>query len=214
MDSSVPIPSLAGKEEMVLLEACRGVQRNCSNVLIETQVWEAAIGNWLSSKEISNKLRRRIKGNRVLRHQMVRIAVSGCPNGCTRPYVADIGLVGTIRPDANSELCTQCGACSEACPDGAITVDGTHAVFDRTKCMGCTKCRNVCSEKGIYLSDPSVVIYLGGKLGRHPRFGKKAFVARSPDEAIGFLDRLFDDYLNNGLPDERLPDFCDRVEGA
>lgn len=48
---------------------------------------------------------------------------------------------GTYRP----VVCTQCGKCLEACPEGAITKNhiGAHIV-DREKCTNCGDCVDAC----------------------------------------------------------------------
>lgn len=43
----------------------------------------------------------------------------------------------------NQDLCVGCGACAEACPCGAITVDD-KAVVDADVCAGCGACADAC----------------------------------------------------------------------
>ncbi len=46
-----------------------------------------------------------------------------------------------LRP----ELCIQCGACLEACPEGAIIRDGDRLVTLRDRCTGCGACAEACN---------------------------------------------------------------------
>jgi NAD-dependent dihydropyrimidine dehydrogenase PreA subunit len=49
------------------------------------------------------------------------------------------------------DRCTGCGACVEACPDGAISiVDGVAAV-DPTLCAGCGCCISECATEALSL---------------------------------------------------------------
>lgn len=43
----------------------------------------------------------------------------------------------------NQDECVGCGACADACPCGAITVDGTAKV-DADQCAGCGACVDAC----------------------------------------------------------------------
>jgi len=50
----------------------------------------------------------------------------------------------------NEELCTSCGLCVEACPFGALSMDGTLRV-SWEKCMGCGVCMGQCPTDAIVL---------------------------------------------------------------
>jgi ferredoxin len=57
------------------------------------------------------------------------------------PMVASSGYVAAITPDA----CAGCGACVQACPFGAIRLDGVASV-DHGLCMGCGVCVTTCPQ--------------------------------------------------------------------
>jgi len=62
------------------------------------------------------------------------------------PMVASSGYVAQIDETA----CTACGACEEACPFGAIRMNGTVAVTWEA-CMGCGVCVSQCPGQAIHL---------------------------------------------------------------
>lgn len=48
--------------------------------------------------------------------------------------------------------CTKCGRCKEACPDGAISMNGDKLpVIDYVKCTACGKCVDACPEEAFIL---------------------------------------------------------------
>ena len=47
---------------------------------------------------------------------------------------------GTFRP----RVCTQCGKCAEACPEGAITETGGIYYVNEEKCTSCMECLDSC----------------------------------------------------------------------
>ena len=48
----------------------------------------------------------------------------------------------------NESECVACGACEDACPEGAITVDDI-AVIDASKCIDCGTCIDECPNNAI-----------------------------------------------------------------
>lgn len=185
-------PAQSSDDNMIILTACQGEQRNCPHLLIKTAWWESKITDWIRDNNISEKLRKKIKTKKVLRHQKISVVIAGCPNGCSKPYTANIGLVGFVKPDVEPDLCTACGECEEVCPDTAIIVDGGPPVFDRDKCLGCFKCRDICPTNAISLSESGIRIYEGGKQGRHPKFGKIIAEENYPEKILDILNKTLE----------------------
>jgi len=202
----LPAENIPGVE-MVVLEACQHRLSDCPNVLINTEPWKNAINKWLEQENISERLRTRIKSERVLYHQKLRISISGCPNQCSRTQIADFGLYGFARPNFCAAGCNFCGKCATECPDHAIRIDNSPPVFDLSSCMGCTKCREACSPGCISLTEPEFRVMLGGKLGRRPRLAETAADVKTPDELIPILERSVESYLKDARPEERFADF-------
>ncbi|MGI6008775.1 MAG: DUF362 domain-containing protein [Methanomethylophilus sp.] len=51
-------------------------------------------------------------------------------------------------PTIVADNCVACGACADACPNGAITV-GDIAEIDAGKCVDCGACVDACPSEAI-----------------------------------------------------------------
>jgi uncharacterized protein (DUF362 family)/NAD-dependent dihydropyrimidine dehydrogenase PreA subunit len=56
-----------------------------------------------------------------------------------------------VRPKADPELCTGCGACIDQCPVSALTMKGEVPVVDSDICITCFCCQEICPEKAMTL---------------------------------------------------------------
>lgn len=106
-------------------------------------------------------------------HQQVRMVLAGCPNACSRPQIADLGLIRAATPTINASACTDCGACAGTCPEGAIrSRDGTHRI-DSAKCLFCLRCRESCQEGALTAEETGYRVLVGGRLGRRPMLARE-----------------------------------------
>ncbi|MDY6850587.1 MAG: 4Fe-4S binding protein [Thermodesulfobacteriota bacterium] len=197
--------------EMVVLETCRRDSAGCSNALIDTAPWRAALEDWLSRDQVSERLRRRIVDDRMPYHHKLRLVVAGCPNGCSRPQIADLALTGFVRPSFNLDACSACKTCAEACPDQAIVVED-ELKWNTNLCQGCLACGRVCPDGAVSLTRPGARILMGGKLGRHPRLALIIGEVHEPTEAVRYFAEAVDEYIDNAAPGERFAAWRSRVE--
>jgi uncharacterized protein (DUF362 family)/Pyruvate/2-oxoacid:ferredoxin oxidoreductase delta subunit len=56
-----------------------------------------------------------------------------------------------VRPQADAQLCTACGACIEHCPVSALTMEANLPVADADVCITCFCCQEICPEKAMAL---------------------------------------------------------------
>lgn len=197
---------------LVVLEACRAQLSGCPNVLLDTVPWQVAIEQWLAQADISERLRRRVSGDQVLFHHKLKIALAGCPNGCSRPQIADLALVGMARPSFDASACTACGQCAEVCPDGAIEM-ADAALWQPESCLGCHQCSSICPAGAIDLSLPQARVLMGGKLGRHPRLAREVALVGEPAQAVELFSRAVEQYLNEAPAEERFAAWWQKSHG-
>jgi uncharacterized protein (DUF362 family)/NAD-dependent dihydropyrimidine dehydrogenase PreA subunit len=57
-----------------------------------------------------------------------------------------------VKPKADPDLCTSCGACIEHCPVSALTMQDTVPVVDAATCIACFCCQEICPEKAMSLN--------------------------------------------------------------
>ncbi len=108
------------------------------------------------------------------------ISVSGCPNGCSRPQIADFGLLQARQPQVIEDMCSGCAECIQVCREGAIELKDGIADIDSEFCLSCGACIRTCPENALRTKNQGYRIQVGGKLGRHPRLA---------DELPGIYDR-------------------------
>lgn len=57
-----------------------------------------------------------------------------------------------ILPEINTERCTRCGACVEACPAGAVGLTAAGPLFVRPEaCTYCGLCEELCPTGAVVL---------------------------------------------------------------
>lgn len=56
-----------------------------------------------------------------------------------------------LRPRADVERCTGCGACIEQCPVSALSMNGEYPIADPEICIRCFCCQEICPEKAMAL---------------------------------------------------------------
>jgi anaerobic sulfite reductase subunit C len=125
----------------------------------------------------------------------LKIGLSGCPNSCSSPQTKDIGFMATAEPELVDDKCNACGLCIDACRERAISLHNVKATVNRSLCVNCGDCIAVCPSDAWATSRRGFTIFVGGNVGRHPRFGVKVaeFVPLSEasywvEGLLGFLD--------------------------
>lgn len=140
-----------------------------------------------------------------------KIAVSGCPNSCTKPRENDIGFHGVVEPAIDLSMCTRCGVCKTTCKEGAIMMRDDVPVIDIHKCVNCGDCIRVCPTDSIKGLRYGYRAFIGGKMGRHPRLGNNIADFVDEERCIEIIERSLREYRHKGAPKERFGSLVNRM---
>jgi dissimilatory sulfite reductase (desulfoviridin) alpha/beta subunit len=117
-------------------------------------------------------LLRRTNGT-VRAHDALRLAVSACANGCSRPHIADFAVIRAQRPVVEASACSGCGLCVDTCPDDALSTRNSCAVIDADCCLSCGRCMRACPAGAIAPDAEGYRVLVGGRLGRRPKLARE-----------------------------------------
>jgi len=188
------------------IETCFG-SNGCENRAVRSEALVAEL-----ERNFAGFFKERLNGPLKMHHEF-RICVSDCPNACSRPQIADIGIIGALRPRVSCQPCTGCGVCISACIENALeTQRGACAPgIDKDKCLMCGKCISACPSGVLCEDRKGWRIQVGGKLGRHPQLGKELEETHSKEEVLAIAQRCVDVYCTHNIAGERLGAILSRI---
>jgi dissimilatory sulfite reductase (desulfoviridin) alpha/beta subunit len=188
------------------ISACRGLSRGeCPHVVNAAPGLAGRIERAVAESGWPDHLRERVDGP-IRHHHLLKIALAGCANGCSRPQIADVGIIASRRPAISYMECTGCGLCAQTCPDGAIRMQDGEPVVDEERCQGCTVCERACPAWAIGGDERGVRVMLGGRLGRRPRLAEELPGLRGEAEAVRTIERAIRFLMREGGEGRRLGD--------
>ncbi|HSW62111.1 MAG TPA: 4Fe-4S dicluster domain-containing protein [Dissulfurispiraceae bacterium] len=192
------------------VEACFGTS-GCPNRAVSDNAMAQRIEELAASKNIRQFLTEQVSGALKLHHEF-QVVLADCTNACSRPQIADIGIIGACRPAMTDAECSTCGACVDACREGAIALADrvVYPEIDFAKCLACGKCMSVCPTGPLRRGTEGYRVLVGGKLGRHPQLGRELPRILTRDEALRVVDAALDFYRERSLAGERFGEVLGR----
>ncbi|MGB0130860.1 4Fe-4S dicluster domain-containing protein [Chlorobium sp.] len=187
-----------------LIVACPG-NETCRQGVIDTKTMTKTLDERYFKTETPSKF---------------KMSVAGCSNNCSKATENDIGIRGAIEPEWVPASCSDCGLCMPLCPVRAISRresgGNPETPFryeaDEASCINCSTCTSLCPSDAWRVGKRGYHVYIGGTMGRVPRFASllKKFVTDEEDvyrlveEAIAF-------YRQHGNKKERFGHMIDRI---
>ncbi|MEF8823140.1 MAG: 4Fe-4S binding protein [Desulfohalobiaceae bacterium] len=184
---------------------CKGIEQGCPYLIQDIPDPGSTLERILEDSGWPELLQAATDG-KPKPHQQVRTVLAGCPNACSRPQIADFGLIRAGAPTIEASACTDCGACAATCPEGAISSrEGAHRI-DRAKCLYCLRCRGVCPEGALEAEITGYRVLVGGRLGRRPMLARELQGVYSLREGLDLLAGCLAFLRRHFVPGVRLGD--------
>ncbi len=164
-------------------------------------------------ENILSFLKENVKGDLKFHHEF-RVALSDCPNACSRPQIVDIGIIGSVLPGIFDEACTLCSSCVEGCDENAVTLDEEKEtpLIDYGQCLMCAKCIKACPTGTIGEKEKGFRVMLGGRLGRHPRLAMEVPELHSHDEVLEIVKKCLKFYKKKSKNGQRFSHILSTVD--
>lgn len=147
-------------------------------------------------------------------HNIPKIGIAGCPNGCSLPQIKDLGLIGYKTPYILKDLCIGCEMCVHKCSEKALTIKEGCLELNTSICLSCGECIMICPSNAIKTKENGWKKIIGGRMGRHPRLAEYDGNIDSDDEAIMWILDKLQSYFVHRLPGERLSYFFERSSNS
>ncbi len=175
------------------IQGCAGSKR-CRNAVIENDSILEKIS--LESKKIeASSNHSNIKESKILSHRLFSVSASFCPNACSRPQIADFGIIAASIVHVTDAGCTGCNACIESCREDAIRfpAPGNPEII-RERCLHCGSCSAVCPTGTISTLKTGYRVFIGGMMGRHPMLAAELPDIYDRDTVIELFKICFEIY--------------------
>lgn len=177
------------------ISSCVGLPR-CHHANIDSQELAKEIDERFFDVDLPTKL---------------KIAISGCPNSCAKPQLNDIGVMGVVKPRVIPERCDGCRRCVRTCKEAAIKMVDNRAGIDYTKCVYCGECIRTCPIGAVVADKEGYTIFIGGNVGRHPRFAQKIHAFGDKETIFQVIERTIKVYRERAEKGERFGRLVERL---
>lgn len=196
---------MANELSLVDIKICRG----CGHANYKDDELLIKIQEELDKLNLEQKIVEHAKSKKLYHHPF-QITISRCPNGCSRPQIADISIIAINKPIVTEIECINCKKCMNTCIDNAIKVTDNNPIIDTELCVNCGDCIQVCPTGTLSTNGTEFQFSIGGRLGRHPRFAITLGITSSTVQLLEWVNTTINLYAKNIQEDERFSNLLDR----
>lgn len=175
------------------IQGCAGSER-CRNAVIENDPILEKIS--LEAKKIETSSNHsNVNESKIHSHRLFSASASFCPNACSRPQIADFGIIAASIVNITDTECSGCNACIESCSEDAIrfSTPGNPEIIAE-KCLHCGSCSSACPTGTISSATTGYRIFIGGMMGRHPALAGELPYIYDRDSVIEIFKICFEIY--------------------
>jgi dissimilatory sulfite reductase (desulfoviridin) alpha/beta subunit len=137
------------------------------------------------------------------------ISLSGCDFSCVRSRTSDIGVIARADIGLTEKQCKHCRLCIKeplGCQVDAITLTEDGVSIDRSKCVRCGFCWNVCRPGSIEAQKTYFDVFIGGRGGLRPQEAVYLLSVQGEEDLKRALDRIIQTYIEQAKEGERIAD--------
>lgn len=205
------LKNMAAEVKGYRLETCFGAN-GCPNRAVIDDKLVKQVDDRLAARNLRELLLSLVEGPLKLHHEF-RVSIADCPNACSRPQIADLGIIAAVRPRLSGEECTRCEQCVTACSEGAVAIraEDDAPTIDTSLCVACGMCVRACPSGTLVSDAVGYRIMLGGKLGRHPQLAKELKGIYPKSDLLRIVDACLDHYTGENRKGERFGEILNRT---
>lgn len=199
----------------ILRGACGPRSRN----LIACPGASVCRSGFVDTEKLAKKLDKVAVGKDV--PKKFKVAITGCLNSCAKPQENDLGFQAQGEPDVDLSKCIGCTLCAKVCEkicqrgkkEPAIVMNGNkRPVYRMENCFFEGDCIRACPVNAWKVKKIGFAVYIGGKVGRFPRFGIKIADFVNEKEISRIIKNTISCYNRIAEKGERLDEALERQD--
>ena len=173
---------------------------------------------FVDAEKLARKLDKVAFGKEV--PKKFKVSITGCMNSCAKPQENDLGFQAQGEPEVDLDACIHCTLCAKVCEkvcargkgQPAIVMDkDKKPVYRKENCYFEGDCVRVCPVSAWKTKKVGFKVYIGGKVGRFPRFGTEIAEFVEERKISNIIENAVKYYKKIANKGERFGEALDRT---